>query len=191
MIDAVDAMGLKLDPKNSQRRATLRSLPAQAAVMTKDVADAISGIWHDPCIQKAFNHAAPFSLSKHLPYYIESLRRVTASDYSPSNDDILREYAPTRGINELVCPPRDRGSYDEPPWRMIEIDYKLMKSSKAMRHVFDAHHTDVILFTILLVDYIHHGDDEGEVLDVDDYNNQKSMANRTIESNASCVDILL
>jgi hypothetical protein len=160
MLDAVDAMGLVLSEENRHGRALLLIHSAETAAITKDLADAINSLWRDPYIQQAFNCAAPSALSKHLPYYIESLDRVTASDYSPSNDDILRAYAPTQGIKEVLCPSLDRGTYHEPRWRMIEVDHNFTDSPKAMRRIFDAHVNDAYIFTVSLADYAHHGDNE-------------------------------
>uniref|UniRef100_A0A8C6UJ99 Guanine nucleotide-binding protein subunit alpha n=1 Tax=Neogobius melanostomus TaxID=47308 RepID=A0A8C6UJ99_9GOBI len=61
---------------------------------------AIRCLWSDPGILEAYDRRREYQLSDSTKYYLNDLERVTAKDYVPTQQDVLRVRVPTTGIIE-------------------------------------------------------------------------------------------
>jgi len=64
------------------------------------VGEAVSSIWHDPCIPQVLDHSSEFYLMDSAPYFFEEVNRIAAPDYIPKEADVLRARTKTTGIYE-------------------------------------------------------------------------------------------
>ncbi|EME48146.1 G protein alpha 3 like subunit [Dothistroma septosporum NZE10] len=64
------------------------------------VGEAIASIWQDKCIPKVFDHQNEFYLMDSAPYFFEEVTRLAASNYIPTEADVLRARTKTTGIYE-------------------------------------------------------------------------------------------
>ncbi|KAI9894119.1 MAG: Guanine nucleotide-binding protein alpha-2 subunit [Vezdaea aestivalis] len=64
------------------------------------VGAAVSSIWKDPCIAKIMDHQSEFYLMDSAPYFFEEAERISSSDYTPTEADVLRARTKTTGIYE-------------------------------------------------------------------------------------------
>ncbi|KAL4986204.1 guanine nucleotide binding protein, alpha subunit [Aspergillus falconensis] len=64
------------------------------------VGDAITYIWNDPCTSTALERQNEFYLMDSAPYFFEEAKRITAPDYIPNVNDVLRARTKTTGIYE-------------------------------------------------------------------------------------------
>ncbi|XP_061887198.1 guanine nucleotide-binding protein subunit alpha-11-like isoform X2 [Entelurus aequoreus] len=62
--------------------------------------DAIRKIWNDQGIQSCYRRRRQFQLSDSAKYYLTDLDRISAPNYIPNEQDILRVRVPTTGIIE-------------------------------------------------------------------------------------------
>ncbi|XP_015236959.1 PREDICTED: guanine nucleotide-binding protein subunit alpha-11-like [Cyprinodon variegatus] len=62
--------------------------------------DAIKRVWNDHGVQQCYDRRREFQLSDSSKYYLNDLDRITAPDYIPTLQDILRVRVPTSGIIE-------------------------------------------------------------------------------------------
>ncbi|ORX57035.1 putative Gpa2-guanine nucleotide-binding protein alpha-2 subunit [Hesseltinella vesiculosa] len=63
---------------------------------------AIKELWQDSGVQETCKHGNTFALHDNINYYLASLDRLWASDYIPTDQDILRSRAKTTGIVETI-----------------------------------------------------------------------------------------
>ncbi|XP_076363632.1 guanine nucleotide-binding protein G(i) subunit alpha-1-like isoform X2 [Tachypleus tridentatus] len=85
--------------KDAQQFLTLAST-VKDGVLTRDVADLMKTLWHDPCVQKCNSRSRAYQLSDSASYYLNSLDRICDENYIPSQEDVLRTRVKTTGIVE-------------------------------------------------------------------------------------------
>ncbi|KAJ7794061.1 heterotrimeric G-protein alpha subunit, GPA1-like protein [Mycena olivaceomarginata] len=102
ILEAMPALDISLSPINEARRATILSHPelGKADVLPRDVANAIHGLWRDPGVKGAVSRGNEFGLSESAVYYFNSVDRIGAVDYVPSDQDILRCRVKAEGVAE-------------------------------------------------------------------------------------------
>ncbi|KAH0534196.1 hypothetical protein FGG08_007207 [Glutinoglossum americanum] len=62
------------------------------------VGEAVSSMWHDPCILKVMERQNEFYLMDSAQYFFEEIKRIVKPDYTPTEADVLK--ACTTGIRE-------------------------------------------------------------------------------------------
>jgi len=69
--------------------------------ITPDIQAAVKQLYPDPAIQNVLhNHAEQLTI-KHLPYFYEHMQRITADDFAPTDEDILRCRQRTAGASSV------------------------------------------------------------------------------------------
>ncbi|KAK3533122.1 hypothetical protein QTP70_007806 [Hemibagrus guttatus] len=67
---------------------------------TPEVLSAMKRLWKDGGVQACFNRSREYQLNDSAQYYLDSLDRIGAADYLPTEQDILRSRVKTTGIVE-------------------------------------------------------------------------------------------
>ncbi|KAE8608232.1 hypothetical protein XENTR_v10011434 [Xenopus tropicalis] len=65
-----------------------------------ELLSAMMRLWADSGIQECFNRSREYQLNDSAKYYLDSLDRIGAADYQPTEQDILRTRVKTTGIVE-------------------------------------------------------------------------------------------
>ncbi|XP_038041329.1 guanine nucleotide-binding protein G(o) subunit alpha isoform X3 [Anas acuta] len=65
-----------------------------------ELLSAMMRLWADSGIQECFNRSREYQLNDSAQYYLDSLDRIGAADYQPTEQDILRTRVKTTGIVE-------------------------------------------------------------------------------------------
>ncbi|XP_042069240.1 guanine nucleotide-binding protein G(o) subunit alpha isoform X2 [Haplochromis burtoni] len=65
-----------------------------------ELLSAMMRLWSDSGIQECFSRAREYQLNDSAQYYLDSLDRIGAADYQPTEQDILRTRVKTTGIVE-------------------------------------------------------------------------------------------
>ncbi|KAG8510066.1 Guanine nucleotide-binding protein G(o) subunit alpha [Galemys pyrenaicus] len=65
-----------------------------------ELLSAMVRLWGDSGIQECFNRSREYQLNDSAKYYLDSLDRIGAADYQPTEQDILRTRVKTTGIVE-------------------------------------------------------------------------------------------
>ena len=104
ILEAMQQLEIHLTPQNDARRAIVMALPAQieADLLPRDVADAVRGLWRDPGVREAVRRSREFQLNDSAVYYFNSIDRMAAPGYLPTDQDILRSRVKTTGITETT-----------------------------------------------------------------------------------------
>ena len=146
ILEALPQLDLTLAPQNDARRATIMALPMQieADVLPRDVADAVRSLWRDPGVKEAVRRSREFQLNDSAVYYFNSIDRMAATNYIPSDQDILRSRVKTTGITETT-------------FKVGELTYKLFdvggqrSERKKWIHCFE--NVTALVFLVSLSEY--------------------------------------
>ncbi|XP_054908606.1 guanine nucleotide-binding protein subunit alpha-14-like isoform X2 [Poeciliopsis prolifica] len=104
LIEAMET--LKIDYHDEQNIRNAERLKEVEEIQVKTLepwqADAIKQVWSDQGVQQCYDRRREFQLSDSAKYYLSDMDRITAPDYIPSLQDILRVRVPTSGIIEYL-----------------------------------------------------------------------------------------
>uniref|UniRef100_A0A8C2SNN7 G protein subunit alpha o1 n=1 Tax=Coturnix japonica TaxID=93934 RepID=A0A8C2SNN7_COTJA len=89
IVRAMDTLGIEYGDK--ERRVSSAGFELLSAMMR---------LWADSGIQECFNRSREYQLNDSAQYYLDSLDRIGAADYQPTEQDILRTRVKTTGIVE-------------------------------------------------------------------------------------------
>lgn len=146
ILEALPQLDIALAPTNDARRNTILALPPQieADVLPRDVADAIRNLWRDNAIKEAVRRSREFQLNDSAIYYFNSIDRMAAPNYLPTDQDILRSRVKTTGITETT-------------FKVGELTYKLFdvggqrSERKKWIHCFE--NVTALVFLVSLSEY--------------------------------------
>lgn len=146
ILEAMPQLDISLSPQNDARRAVILSLPPQIEgdILPNDVADAVRGLWRDPGVQEAVRRSREFQLNDSAVYYFNSIDRMAAPGYMPTDQDILRSRVKTTGITETT-------------FKVGELTYKLFdvggqrSERKKWIHCFE--NVTALVFLVSLSEY--------------------------------------
>ncbi|KAH9925860.1 G-protein alpha subunit [Epithele typhae] len=97
---------LSLDCEDPNNRAQLDRItgyqldPEPTSVFAEDIAQAIYDLWKDPVITKVMDHSSEFYLMDSASYFFTEALRIGTASYVPTETDVLRARATSRGITE-------------------------------------------------------------------------------------------
>ncbi|XP_014110888.1 PREDICTED: guanine nucleotide-binding protein G(o) subunit alpha isoform X4 [Pseudopodoces humilis] len=104
IVRAMDTLGIEYGEVASVEEAKSLFLCAGSASwgesVTAALAHAMMRLWADSGIQECFNRSREYQLNDSAQYYLDSLDRIGAADYQPTEQDILRTRVKTTGIVE-------------------------------------------------------------------------------------------
>ncbi|ORX84853.1 guanine nucleotide-binding protein alpha-2 subunit [Basidiobolus meristosporus CBS 931.73] len=106
--------------------------------------DGMRAIWQDAGAQSCYQKANLYQLDDNAIYYFESLDRLSRSNYSPSDQDILYARIKTTGISETV--------FDMSPltYRMVDVGGQRSERKKWI-HCFE--NVTALLFLVAISGY--------------------------------------
>ncbi|KAM8988199.1 guanine nucleotide-binding protein G(t) subunit alpha-2 isoform 1-T1 [Ara ararauna] len=79
----------------------------EEGTMPPELVDCIKKLWKDGGVQACFDRAAEYQLNDSAAYYLNQLDRITAPDYLPNEQDVLRSRVKTTGIIETKFSVKD------------------------------------------------------------------------------------
>ncbi|KAJ7140671.1 heterotrimeric G protein alpha subunit B [Mycena epipterygia] len=149
ILEAMPQLDILLAPQNDARRATILSFPPEIEfnVLPRDLADAVCGLWHDPGVKEAVRRSLELQLNDSAVYYCNSIDRMAAPEYLPTDQDILRSRCSrvkTTGITETT-------------FKVGELTYKLFdvggqrSERKKWIHCFE--NVTALVFVVSLNEY--------------------------------------
>ncbi|XP_070764085.1 guanine nucleotide binding protein (G protein), alpha activating activity polypeptide O, a isoform X3 [Enoplosus armatus] len=109
IVRAMDTLGLEYgdkERKDEGRRGGVESGAGEENRMedtepySAELLSAMMRLWSDSGIQECFSRAREYQLNDSAQYYLDSLDRIGAADYQPTEQDILRTRVKTTGIVE-------------------------------------------------------------------------------------------
>jgi len=104
----------------------------------------IATLWKDPGIQKAYERRSEYQLNDSTKYYMDDVLRVTAANYEPTDQDVLRSRVQTTGIIETEF------SVDGHKFIMVDVGGQRSERKKWI-HCFED--VTAVLFCVGLSEY--------------------------------------
>ncbi|XP_071055570.1 G protein alpha q subunit isoform X4 [Onthophagus taurus] len=146
MIRAMDLLKIRYAESSSIEKAELIRGVDYETVTTFEppYVDAIKDLWNDSGIQECYDRRREYQLTDSAKYYLMEIDRVAATDYLPTEQDILRVRVPTTGIIEY---PFD---LDEIRFRMVDVGGQRSERRKWI-HCFE--NVTSIIFLVALSEY--------------------------------------
>jgi GTPase SAR1 family protein len=103
MIRAMDTLKIQYrDKRNEQEHTPLvRSVDYETVTTFEpQYVEAIKSLWSDPGIKECYDRRREYQLTDSAKYYLDSIDRIAAPGYLPTEQDVLRVRVPTTGIIE-------------------------------------------------------------------------------------------
>lgn len=102
MIKAMDMLKIQYTNPDNIEHANLVGTVDYETVTTFDgpYVHAIKKLWMDGGIQECYDRRREYQLTDSAKYYLSDVDRIAATDYLPTQQDILRVRVPTTGIIE-------------------------------------------------------------------------------------------
>ncbi|KAG1456872.1 hypothetical protein G6F56_006736 [Rhizopus delemar] len=113
-------------------------------VMPQDLSLAIKILWADSGVQRIFNRRNEYQLNDSAPYYFENIDRIGASDYEPTDYDVLHSRVKTTGINET------KFTIDKLVYRMFDVGGQRSERKKWI-HCFE--NVTAVIFMVAISEY--------------------------------------
>ncbi|TNM91151.1 hypothetical protein fugu_003440 [Takifugu bimaculatus] len=104
ILRAMDSLGIEFGDKDRKADAKLVcdvvSRMEDTEPYSAELLTAMKRLWADAGTQECFSRAREYQLNDSAKYYLDSLDRIGAADYQPTEQDILRTRVKTTGIVE-------------------------------------------------------------------------------------------
>jgi len=115
-----------------------------AGTLTSEIASDIKALWADSGIRQAYVRQSEFQLNDSAAYYFENVERLSAKDYVPNEQDVLRSRAKTTGIIETEF------TLEKTKFRMVDVGGQRSERKKWM-HCFQD--VTAVIFCVALSEY--------------------------------------
>lgn len=113
-------------------------------VLTQETVDHIRNLWADPGIQKTYQQRANYQLVDSAKYFFDKIDAISADEYLPDQDDVLRCRIRTTGITETAF------MLDGNQFRMIDVGGQRNERKKWI-HCFEG--VTAVIFVAALSEY--------------------------------------
>ncbi|XP_007459499.1 PREDICTED: guanine nucleotide-binding protein G(o) subunit alpha isoform X3 [Lipotes vexillifer] len=103
IVRAMDTLGIEYGDKERKERGRQCWVTCGSrweGPFSPELLSAMMRLWGDSGIQECFNRSREYQLNDSAKYYLDSLDRIGAADYQPTEQDILRTRVKTTGIVE-------------------------------------------------------------------------------------------
>jgi len=103
LIKQAEKLDYPIDPTNLKHCRYFTQLDSIETEWSEKVSHKARVLWSDPGIQKALKDDRHFQIQiSHIDYFMENLERITAQNYVPTNEDMLRARQRTTGEQTTV-----------------------------------------------------------------------------------------
>jgi GTPase SAR1 family protein len=101
------------EPENRTRAESINNMDSDVLInvqriWTQELGRDIGHLWQDGGIKKTYERRNEFQLDDSAPYYFSQMERISAPDYVPTQEDVLRSRVKTTGIVETEFPMGDK-----------------------------------------------------------------------------------
>jgi GTPase SAR1 family protein len=145
LVQATKKLNFEINPENEEIAKYFEEINAvEIDSFDKTFSEKIKKLWNDPGIQKAYENRNQFQLMDSAKYCFENADRFATSDYTPTEEDILRVRVRTTGIIETQF--SVKGTY----FRLVDVGGQRSERKKWL-HCFDD--VTAIIYCVALNEY--------------------------------------
>lgn len=135
LVEACSDLGISIEDSENQKRAqTIEEIDEEEAlnignIWSQDLGLDIGALWTDVGIKKAYDRRNEFQLDDSTAYYMNNIDRISAPNYLPTQEDVLRSRLKTTGIVEVACKLGDKRI------RLVDVGGQRNERRKVCHHV--------------------------------------------------------
>ncbi|KAH8834412.1 G-protein complex alpha subunit GpaA/FadA [Flagelloscypha sp. PMI_526] len=149
ILDVLPQLGLELLEKHRREAADIQAYWRQIIrswdfLVPQDIFDGLSNVLSDPAVKAAIVRSNEFQLTDTARYFFDSLDRISAPNYTPTDQDILRSYLKTTGITQTTF------LVGKSVWEIHDVGGTRAERKKWI-HCFD--NVDAIIFVAAISEY--------------------------------------
>ncbi|KAH8548413.1 guanine nucleotide-binding protein subunit alpha [Umbelopsis sp. PMI_123] len=147
ILEAMETLSVPLREHHNRNHADIiMEQPSQIEkdFLVSEITDAIRSLWSDANLQSVFERSREYQLNDSAKYYFDSIDRIGDSQYTPSNQDVLRSRVKTTGITETVFVIGDL------TYRMFDVGGQRSERKKWI-HCFES--VTAIIFLVAISEY--------------------------------------
>lgn len=144
IVRAANDLGIEIQEKEAADKLMSGNEEYFSGPLSSDLTSEIKTLWKDAGIQATYARSAEYQLIDSASYYFENIDRLSAPDYVPSVDDVLRSRAKTTGIIEIEF------EVDKTRFRMVDVGGQRSERKKWM-HCFQE--VTTVIFCVALSEY--------------------------------------
>merc|ERR1712226_512523 len=111
---------------------------------TQELGDCMWRLWQDNGVQQCFSRSREYQLNDSAQYYLDSIERLSQTDYVPNEQDVLRSRVKTTGIVETHF------EFKELHFKMFDVGGQRSERKKWI-HCFE--NVTAIIFCVALSAY--------------------------------------
>ena len=101
ILTAMEKLQIPIDSEaNRGNSETILALSSNGSNFTSEVGQIIGELWKDKGVMACFARSAEFQLNDSASYYFDAVERLSALNYVPNQQDVLRSRVRTTGIVE-------------------------------------------------------------------------------------------
>ena len=153
LLDAMENREMELDCMEHEQHAGViwsQAILKECENLPEAVHTAIRVLWSDSGVREAYRRRNEFQLLDSVEYYAGDIGRLAASNYIPSNRDVLMSRITTAGITEHIFETRTSLHESSEVWRVFDVGGARPRRTKWV-HVSQGTH--LIVFTVDLTCY--------------------------------------
>ncbi|MFH4975361.1 hypothetical protein AB6A40_002070 [Gnathostoma spinigerum] len=113
-------------------------------VLTDDMVSTVQRIWQSSTLQLVYKRRFTYHLLDNAKYFLDSIDRIAAHDYSPTTQDIIHCRFQTTGIHELDF------TYKKLEFKMVDVGGQRSERRKWI-HCFD--NVNMVLFVVAMSEF--------------------------------------
>jgi GTPase SAR1 family protein len=145
LIHQANKFEYQLSKGNESRAQVIVTMPRdQEPAVNKEIGDIVASLWQDPAIKQTYARAAEYQLNDSTQYYFDNLPRISAANYIPSEQDVLRSRVKTTGVLETVF------EVEEIIFRLVDVGGQRSERRKWI-HCFED--VTAIIFCVAISEY--------------------------------------
>jgi len=144
LIDQAPKLGYTVNPELANKLTLFADPNIGNILLTPEIAEDIKVIWKDSAIQSAYENRAQYQLHGSVPYIVEHIDRLAASDSVLNQEDVLQCRIRTTGIVEIEF------ELDLFKFRVMDVGGQRSERRKWI-HCFDD--VTAVIFCVALSEY--------------------------------------
>eukprot|EP00029_Vermamoeba_vermiformis_P013050 TRINITY_DN7986_c0_g1_i1.p1 TRINITY_DN7986_c0_g1~~TRINITY_DN7986_c0_g1_i1.p1 ORF type:complete len:381 (-),score=78.50 TRINITY_DN7986_c0_g1_i1:199-1263(-) len=144
LIEACPKYGCNIEKAAEEPAQRIMALNTYPFEVTPEIGRDIKALWADPGIKMAFDQSAKFQLLDSAAYFFNDIDRISAKDYNPDVQDVLRARSKTTGITETEF------EVDSTKFRMVDVGGQRSERKKWI-HCFES--VTAVIFCVAMSEY--------------------------------------
>lgn len=153
LLQRLDEAGVELNKKIKKAANFFLEANAYQTQLNDDVVDKAQKLWKDKDVQAGISKVGKFEFTESLEYVMSNLDRISSSEWTPTNEDVLHVRQRTTGMVETQF------KVDKYTWTIVDVGGQKVERRK---WVHSQQGMNALIFFVALDEYDVMSEDEPE-----------------------------